>query len=72
VCATVEALVVAVEGDAAVVEWGGRRRRALTFLLPEVQPGDSVLVGLGTILGRPATDKPASPDMTRHTQRYPK
>lgn len=55
-CATVEATVVTVDADGATVEWEGRRRRAMTLLVPDVQPGDRVMVGLGMILGRPATD----------------
>ena len=58
-CATVEARVIAVEGDAATVEWAGRRRRATTLLLPDVRPGELVLVGLGTILRRAAPSQSA-------------
>lgn len=55
-CATVEATVVTVDADGATVEWEGRRRRAMTLLVPDVQPGERVMVGLGMILGRPSTD----------------
>jgi hydrogenase maturation factor len=52
VCATVEALVVAVDADGATVEWDGRRRRAMTLLVPDLQTGERVFVGLGMVLGR--------------------
>lgn len=71
-CATVEALVLEVDGDAAVVEWGGRRRRALTLVVPDVRPGERVLVGLGTILGRPATEETTPSEMTRQVKRNPR
>jgi hydrogenase maturation factor len=51
-CATVEALVVTVDADGATVEWDGRQRRAMTLLVPDVQAGERVLVGLGMILAR--------------------
>ncbi|HEY7589933.1 MAG TPA: HypC/HybG/HupF family hydrogenase formation chaperone [Candidatus Limnocylindrales bacterium] len=57
-CAAVEAMVVEVAGDAAVVEWDGRRRRATTLLLPDVRAGERVLVAFGSILGRVTTGEP--------------
>ena len=51
-CATVEARVVTVDADGATVEWDGRRRRAMTLLVPDVRAGERVLVGLGMVLGR--------------------
>jgi hydrogenase maturation factor len=65
-CATVEALVVGVDADGATVEWDGRRRRAMSLLVPDVRAGDRVLVGLGMILGRApeATTTRTSPEST--------
>jgi hydrogenase maturation factor len=51
-CLTTVGRVVSIEDGAAVVELDGRHRRALSLLVPDVQPGDLVLVGLGAILGR--------------------
>lgn len=52
-CRSTVATVRSVADGVAIVDLdGGERRRASTLLLPEVAPGDVVLVGLGTILGR--------------------
>ena len=42
--------VVAVEGDVCQVETGGRVDRVSSFLAPEVEVGDWVLVTSGTIV----------------------
>lgn len=69
-CATVEATVVTVDAAGATVEWEGRRRRAMTLLVPDVEPGDRVIVGLGMILRRPATDGTRQ-QSTRQVKRTP-
>lgn len=51
-CRTAVGLVIAIEDGAAVVDLDGWHRRAISLLVPDVQPGDLVLVGLGAILGR--------------------
>lgn len=52
-CRSAVAIVHAVADGVAIVDLeGGERRRASTLLLPDVAPGDAVLIGLGTILGR--------------------
>jgi hydrogenase assembly chaperone HypC/HupF len=51
-CLTLPAHVLAVEPDFAVVEAGGRRRRASTLLEPDVKPGDWVVIGSGAVLRR--------------------
>ncbi len=51
-CITLPAQVVAVDAGGATIESDGRRRRAATLLLPDVQEGEWVVVGLGTILAR--------------------
>ena len=56
-CRSTVARVVAVEGDVAVVDFDGVQRRASTLLVPDLMPGEHVLIGLGTVLGRvTATD----------------
>lgn len=59
-CLTVPALVLAVDGGVAVVDMAGRRRQAAIRLLPDVAPGDHVLVGLGEILARLSPEEAAS------------
>jgi hydrogenase assembly chaperone HypC/HupF len=49
-CIAYPARVVSVEPSAAMVDMGGRRRRAALLLEPNVAPGDWVLVGAGTVL----------------------
>lgn len=56
-CAAVEATVIEVRGDAAIVEWDGRRRGATTLLVPDVRAGERVLVAFGSILGRVVPDE---------------
>lgn len=51
-CITAPGRVIGVDGDGAVVEIGGTRRRASTLVVPEVAVGDWVMVGAGTILRR--------------------
>ncbi len=52
-CQTSIGRVVAVEDGQAVVDLdGGLRRRAMSLMIPDLAPGDLVLVGLGTVLGR--------------------
>ena len=49
-CIAYPARIVSVEPTAAVVDMGGRRRRAALLLEPKVAAGDWVLVGAGTVL----------------------
>ncbi len=51
-CLTEPALVVGVSGDEADVVLGGRTRRLSALLVPDLRAGDTVLVGLGTVLAR--------------------
>jgi len=51
-CLTSIGVVVALDGGEAVVDLAGMQRRAFAWTVPDLQPGDIVLVGLGTILGR--------------------
>ncbi len=51
-CRTTIGEVIAVEGGEAIVDLDGLRRRAISLMVPDLQPGELVLVGLGTVLGR--------------------
>ena len=51
-CMTAPARLVAVDGSTGVVEIDGRRRRASLLLVPDLEPGDWVLVGAGNALRR--------------------
>jgi hydrogenase maturation factor len=64
-CRTTVGEVIAIEGDEAVVELGGLRRRAIALMVPDLRPGELVLVGLGTVLGRvDAADRAALDDIS--------
>ncbi len=51
-CRTTVGRVLELDGADAIVELDGQRRRASTLLVPDLEPGALVLVGLGTVLGR--------------------
>jgi hydrogenase assembly chaperone HypC/HupF len=51
-CLTVPARVLAVEPDFVVIEADGRRRRASSLLTPDLEPGDWVVVGAGSVIRR--------------------
>ncbi len=51
-CLTVPGLVIAIEGDEAIVLCAGRRRRASARFEPGLAVGDHVLIGLGSVLSR--------------------
>jgi hypothetical protein len=49
----VTSLLTRVEGHGeVVVELDGLHRRAMSLLVPDLEPGDLVLIGLGAVLGR--------------------
>jgi hydrogenase maturation factor len=62
-CVSAIGRVISVEDGEAVVELEGIHRRALSLLVPDLEPGDLVLVGLGTVLGRV---EPADRDALDH------
>jgi hydrogenase maturation factor len=51
-CRTAIGQVISVEDGEAIVDLDGLSRRALALMVPDLRPGDLVLVGLGTVLGR--------------------
>ena len=62
-CLMDPALVVEALPDEAIVDLAGRRQRVPNFFVPDLQAGETVVVGMGHVLGRyvPAPDevKPA-------------
>ena len=59
-CIEVPGRVIEVDADGATVLRDGRRRRASTLLIPDVQPGDWVFVAAGTIVERLEPDEASS------------
>ena len=55
-CRSTVARVVRLDGDQAVVAFDGVERRASSLLVPDLAPGDHVLIGLGAVLGRVASE----------------
>jgi len=51
-CRSTVAVVVGRDGPDAIVAFDGVRRRASAVLMPDVAVGESVLIGLGVVLGR--------------------
>jgi hydrogenase maturation factor len=51
-CRSTIARVISIDDGYAVVDLEGARRRASTLLVPDLAPGELVLIGLGTVLGR--------------------
>jgi hydrogenase assembly chaperone HypC/HupF len=59
-CLMAPGLVLEVEPDMALVEIDGARRRAITLLLPDVAPGDWVVVAAGAVVRRIGPTQAAS------------
>ena len=51
-CVSYPGLVLEVEAGMAVVEIEGRRRRASLMLMPDLRPGEWVVVSAGTVIER--------------------
>ena len=51
-CRTTVGEVLAVGDGMAVVDLDGVQRNAISLMVPDLVPGELVLVGLGTVLGR--------------------
>jgi hydrogenase maturation factor len=65
-CVTAIGRVIGVEEGEAIVDLDGLHRRALSLLVPDLAPGDLVLVGLGAVLGRvEPSDRDALDDINR-------
>ncbi|HMM84181.1 HypC/HybG/HupF family hydrogenase formation chaperone [Azohydromonas sp.] len=50
-CLALPALIVAVDGDDALVELGGVRKRVSVALVPEARAGDYAIVHVGHAIG---------------------
>lgn len=61
-CRTTIGRVEAVADGVAVVDLDGLRRQAISLAIPDLQPGELVLVGLGTVLGRVTPEDRAALD----------
>ena len=62
-------VVVARNGDAAIVAVGGRDRLVTSLLVPDLGVGDVVVVGLGTVFARTTADEAAELDLLAATAR---
>jgi hydrogenase maturation factor len=51
-CRTTVAEVLAVDDGMAIVDLDGVRRNAVSLTIPDLVPGELVLVGLGMVIGR--------------------
>jgi len=51
-CRSTIAVVIDRDGPDAIVTFDGARRRASAMLVPDIAVGESVLIGLGVVLGR--------------------
>lgn len=51
-CIAVPGTIVSVDGQTALVSWGERRQTVSTLLLPDVAPGEHVIVTGGMIIER--------------------
>jgi hydrogenase maturation factor len=61
-CRTTVGEVLSVDDGVATVDLDGIRRQAISLMVPDLQPGDFVLVGLGTVLGRVTPEDRAALD----------
>ena len=65
-CVTAVGRVLTVEDGEVVVDLDGLHRRAMSLMVPDLRPGDLVLVGLGAVLGRvDAEDRDALDQLQR-------
>lgn len=51
-CLGIPAKVIKVEGNTAIVDYGGIRRRVDTLLQPDVKEGEYVIVHAGAIISK--------------------
>ena len=61
-CRTTVGRVEAVADGVALVDLDGLRRQAISLAIPDLRPGEFVLVGLGTVLGRVTPEDRAALD----------
>lgn len=68
-CLMQTGVVVARNGDAAIVAVDGRDRLVTSLLVPDLEVGDVVIVGLGTVFARTTADEAAELDLLAATAR---
>lgn len=68
-CLMQSGVVVARSGDTAIVAVDGRDRLVTSLLVPDLDIGDVVLVGLGTVFSRTTADEAAELDLLAATAR---
>lgn len=56
-CVAIPSLVLSVDGGSATLDSAGRQRKASTLLIPDVAPGEWVMVAAGTIVQRLSADE---------------
>lgn len=69
-CLGVPGVVVEVKGDIAIVDFGGIKREVDALLVPDVKPGDYVIVHAGAIIER--IDKETFEEMVKYLQELAK
>ena len=68
-CLMQTGMVVARNGDVAIVAVNGRDQLVTSLLVPDLDVGDVVLVGLGTVFARTTADEAAELDLLAATAR---
>ena len=68
-CLIQTGLVVARSGDAAIVNADGRDRLVTSLLVPDLEVGETVLVGLGTVFARASAEEAAELELMAATAR---
>jgi hydrogenase maturation factor len=68
-CLIQTGVVVALSDDAAIVRTDGHDRLLTSLLVPDLQVGEVVLVGLGTVFNRATADEAAELDRLVATAR---
>ena len=66
-CLIQTGVVVARSGDAAIVASDGRERLVTSLLVPDLEVGEVVLVGLGTVFARATAEEAAELDLLAAT-----
>ena len=70
-CLIQTGVVVARCGDAAIVTAEGRERLVTSLLVPDLEVGDVVLVGLGTVFSRATAEEAEELERMAATARGP-
>jgi hypothetical protein len=68
-CLMQTGVVVARQGDAAIVAVHGRDQLVTSLLVPDLEIGELVVIGLGTVFARTTSDEAAELDLLAATAR---